>query len=164
MSDSSHSMLIDNQHLGTALAKGFIKSSASSQAFTFVSRTIWSKSDAPPPPPPNHPVVLMRGHGFTTLGTSIEEAVYRAVYAVKNATVQTQALILNNAAGVRNDEGVAPIKFLKDKEINDAWEKNSATVQRPWGLWTAEVENATLYRNEVKFSPGEDDEESGAAS
>ncbi len=35
--------------------------------------------------------VLMRGHGSTVVGASIEQAVYRAVYAEVNARLQTQA-------------------------------------------------------------------------
>src|SRR5215467_3819125 len=39
-------------------------------------------------------VVLMRGHGATMVGTSIPEAVFRAVYATENATIQMQAHVL----------------------------------------------------------------------
>ena len=36
-------------------------------------------------------VVLMRGHGATMVGVSIPEAVFRAVYATENASIQMQA-------------------------------------------------------------------------
>ena len=35
--------------------------------------------------------VLMRGHGSTVVGSSVEQAVYRAVYAEVNAKLQMQA-------------------------------------------------------------------------
>ena len=35
--------------------------------------------------------VLMRGHGSTVVGASLEQAVYRAIYAEVNARLQTQA-------------------------------------------------------------------------
>ena len=34
----------------------------------------------------------MRGHGSTVVGTSIEQAVYRAIYAEVNAKLQLQAV------------------------------------------------------------------------
>src|SRR3989440_10023715 len=36
-------------------------------------------------------VVLMRGHGATMVGNSVPEAVFRAVYATENASIQMQA-------------------------------------------------------------------------
>ena len=42
----------------------------------------------------SHSAVLMRGHGSTVVGTSLEQVVYRAVYAEINARLQSQALAL----------------------------------------------------------------------
>ena len=38
----------------------------------------------------------MRGHGSTVVGTSIEQAVYRAIYAEVNARLQLQATQLGD--------------------------------------------------------------------
>jgi len=38
-----------------------------------------------------HSCVLMRGHGSTVVGTSLEQAVYRAIYAEVNAKLQLAA-------------------------------------------------------------------------
>jgi HCOMODA/2-hydroxy-3-carboxy-muconic semialdehyde decarboxylase len=44
----------------------------------------------------NDSVVLMRGHGFTAVGQSIEEAVFRAVYTARNCEVQSAAMGLGD--------------------------------------------------------------------
>ncbi len=102
----------------------------------------------------------MRGHGFTAIGTSIQEAVFRAIYTQQNAGVQTTALMLRNAQmgaiergkgreerekGVR-DEGV---RWLGDGELGDCKVMGQETVGRPWGLWVREVEANGLYVNEA---------------
>ncbi|MGY2734690.1 class II aldolase/adducin family protein [Sphingomonas sp. UYP23] len=38
------------------------------------------------------PVVLMRGHGYTTAGASVPDAVYRAIYTAHNCQIQRQAM------------------------------------------------------------------------
>ena len=70
--------------------------------------------------------VLMRGHGMTVVGSSIPEAVFRAVYTQANAKLQTLAAQLGG-----------PIEFLSDDEGRRATETNRATIERPWALWKA---------------------------
>jgi ribulose-5-phosphate 4-epimerase/fuculose-1-phosphate aldolase len=94
---------------------------------------------------PKHVVVLMRGHGFTVLGQSIQDSVMRACYAQKNATIQTTALITR--AAEPGPQG--PIKYLSESEIEATEKMASLTGARPWGLWTREVESCGLYRNLV---------------
>lgn len=67
--------------------------------------------------------VLMRGHGSTVVGTSIENAVYRAIYAEVNARLQTQAI------------GLGEINFLTDVESRLAAEVNDTQIVRSWNLW-----------------------------
>jgi ribulose-5-phosphate 4-epimerase/fuculose-1-phosphate aldolase len=68
--------------------------------------------------------VLMRGHGMTVVGDGLPEAVFRAVYAERNAKLQALATQL---------EG--PIEFLSDEEGRRATVSNRGTVERPWELW-----------------------------
>ena len=68
--------------------------------------------------------VLMRGHGMTVVGQSVQEAVFRAIYTELNARVQLQATRL---------EG--PLEFLSDEEGRRAEAANQGTFQRPWELW-----------------------------
>jgi ribulose-5-phosphate 4-epimerase/fuculose-1-phosphate aldolase len=68
--------------------------------------------------------VLMRGHGMTVVGESIQEAVFRAIYTEMNARLQLQAGQL---------EG--PIEFLSDEEGRRSTAANRGTLERPWELW-----------------------------
>jgi HCOMODA/2-hydroxy-3-carboxy-muconic semialdehyde decarboxylase len=69
-------------------------------------------------------VVLMRGHGATMVGESIQEAVFRAVFATENATLQMQAHQL--AIG-------GEIEFLSEEEA--AKSSRGRNVPRSWTLW-----------------------------
>ena len=68
--------------------------------------------------------VLMRGHGMTVVGASVQEAVFRAVYTEMNARLQLQATQL---------EG--PIEFLSDEEGRRSTVANAGTIERPWEVW-----------------------------
>jgi ribulose-5-phosphate 4-epimerase/fuculose-1-phosphate aldolase len=72
----------------------------------------------------SHTCVLMRGHGMTVVGDSVQEAVFRAIYTEMNARLQLQATQL---------EG--PIEFLSDEEGRRSQASNRGTLERPWELW-----------------------------
>ena len=89
----------------------------------------------------------MANHGFTTLGTSIKQAVYRAIYTQVNASVLTNAITLRNAAigaGV-NVEG--EVRYLNAEQTVGSLMMNEASQDRPWGLWVREVEASGLYKS-----------------
>ncbi|MDB5849352.1 MAG: aldolase [Rhodoferax sp.] len=67
--------------------------------------------------------VLMRGHGSTVVGTSLEQAVYRAIYAEINAKLQLAA------------HGLGPITFLNEEEAQLAAAANDTQIPRSWNLW-----------------------------
>jgi HCOMODA/2-hydroxy-3-carboxy-muconic semialdehyde decarboxylase len=73
------------------------------------------------------PVVLMRGHGSTVVGASIEQVVYRAIYAEVNARLQIEATQLG------------PVTYLNAQEARMAAATNDTVVSRPWELWVREV-------------------------
>jgi HCOMODA/2-hydroxy-3-carboxy-muconic semialdehyde decarboxylase len=98
-------LLISSNHLGRALADCFA----------------------------GHDIVLMRGHGSTVAGRSIQQAVYRAIYAELNARYQLQAMQLG-------DE----ITYLTAGESASCVQNIEAQVQRPWDLW---VEQARARRS-----------------
>ncbi len=74
-----------------------------------------------------HNCVLMRGHGSTTVGPSIEVAVYRAIYAEINAKLQIQAAALG------------PINFLTEEEAALAAATAEGQVVRAWDLWRGNI-------------------------
>jgi ribulose-5-phosphate 4-epimerase/fuculose-1-phosphate aldolase len=71
----------------------------------------------------SHTCVLMRGHGSTVVGTSIEQVVYRAIYAEVNAKLQLAA------------HGLGEITFLNEEEAKLASNMNDGQIPRSWNLW-----------------------------
>ena len=71
--------------------------------------------------------VLMRGHGSTVVGESIEQAVYRAVYAEVNARLQIEA------------QQLGEVTYLNPQEARKAAATNDTVLSRPWELWVREV-------------------------
>jgi ribulose-5-phosphate 4-epimerase/fuculose-1-phosphate aldolase len=69
------------------------------------------------------PMVLMRGHGATMVGTSIPQVVYRGIYAALNATLQMEAMRLGE-----------PL-FLAHEEAQKAEATNDRGMGRTWALW-----------------------------
>ena len=92
-------MLISNGKLGAALAT-----------------TLGSRS-----------TVLMRGHGSTVVGASLEQAVYRAVYAEVNAKLQIQAMSLGE------------VTYLNEREAAKAAAINDTQLARVWELWQRNI-------------------------
>jgi len=75
--------------------------------------------------------VLMRGHGSTVVGTSLEQAVYRAIYAETNARLQAQALQLG------------AVTYLNETEAALAAATNDGQVVRTWALWARRASDRT---------------------
>ncbi|SEK00228.1 HCOMODA/2-hydroxy-3-carboxy-muconic semialdehyde decarboxylase [Sphingobium sp. AP50] len=72
-------------------------------------------------------IVLMRSHGFTAVGASVEQAVYRAIYTMKNCEIELSARALGE-----------PI-FLSSGEA-EACERTIGTqTHRAWELWLNQV-------------------------
>ena len=97
---------------------------------------------------PDHAVVLMRGHGFTTQGESIMEAVQRAIYTQQNASIQTTSLITRAAHfGVGSDTSEEGIHYLSQEETEGSTVMTKWSAARPWRLWLREVEAQGMYVN-----------------
>ena len=75
----------------------------------------------------DHPTVLMRGHGSTTVGRNLPEAVFRAVYTEVNARLQAESMRMGE------------ITFLSDKEALRSSASNAGQIARAWELWSREV-------------------------
>ena len=91
----------------------------------------------------HHHCVLMRGHGSTTVGPSIELAVYRAIYAEVNAKLQLQAAALG------------PVNFLNEQEAMLAAAATEGQIVRAWDLWRAGVDSlaSPLPKHDIEESP-----------
>ena len=73
-------------------------------------------------------VVLMRGHGSPVVGSSLPEAVFRAVYLEANARIQSDALVLGT------------VTALTAAEARNSAEANAGQINRAWTLWCGEVD------------------------
>jgi len=73
------------------------------------------------------PMVLMRGHGATMVGGSIQQAVYRAIYAAMTATLQMQAQLMGE------------VEFLAPEEAHLASAQGDSTYHRHWALWEKRI-------------------------
>ena len=67
--------------------------------------------------------VLMRGHGSTVVGTSLQQAVYRAIYAEVNAKLQLSTQALGE-----------PV-YLNPNEAQLSSDMNDGQIPRSWDLW-----------------------------
>ena len=73
-------------------------------------------------------VVLMRGHGVTVAGPTLQEAVYRGVYVDVNARLQLEAI------------GLGAVNYLTEAEGRAAATTNASQIGRAWDLWKMKVE------------------------
>lgn len=71
--------------------------------------------------------VLMRGHGSTSVGRNLPEAVYNAIYAETNARIQTTAMALG------------PVTFLSAEEAAATSGGGPIVVERTWNHWKSEI-------------------------
>lgn len=99
-------MLISNSALGASLAKSLANCSC----------------------------VLMRGHGSTTVGNSVEQVVYRAIYAEVNAKLQMQAMAMVGPGAQGS------ITFLTETEAHLAAGANDTQIDRSWNLWRGRID------------------------
>ncbi|KAL8288521.1 hypothetical protein RB597_000577 [Gaeumannomyces tritici] len=94
---------------------------------------------------PARAVVVQRGHGFVSWGSTLEQAVYRAVYTHENARLQLQAESLARGAA----DG-AWVRFLDRAEAADSGDMNDAAAARCWQDWAAEARASAQFRNDVE--------------
>ena len=74
-------------------------------------------------------VALMRGHGMVVAASSLSLAVYRAVYTMVDAKLETDAISLGG-----------PVTFLEPAEAESADKMLDQVHLRAWELWKREAE------------------------
>jgi len=117
-------MLVSNTRFGAALAKCFGDSTGQEKTN----------------------VVLMRGHGFTTMAPTIQDCVVRAYYTQENARIQSTAMTLRAGyfAGGSSAQ-IAEMRYLSGSERNGTKDLSLGSAMRPWTMWVREVEAHPLY-------------------
>ncbi len=68
-------------------------------------------------------VVLMRGHGYTVAGANVPEAVFQAIYTMKNCEIELAARVLGEPT------------FLSDGEAEASARTLGVATERAWELW-----------------------------
>jgi len=89
----------------------------------------------------DRPVVLQHKHGFTTFGTSVEQAIYRAIYTQSNCKLLAQAITF--AGG---DAG--KVSYLEEEEAGACKVMNEKCQDKSFRLWLREVQVNPLYESE----------------
>jgi len=75
------------------------------------------------------PAVLMRGHGSTVVGSTLRQAVFRAVYTEVGARLQMDAMRLG------------PVTYLTEEETVGTTRTISTQYDRSWFLWLKAARN-----------------------
>ncbi|WP_437688976.1 class II aldolase/adducin family protein [Sorangium sp. So ce176] len=75
-------------------------------------------------------MVLMRGHGATLVGSSLQEAVFRATYATINAQLQPIAMLLGDPT------------YLAPEEATQADSLHRRVLNRSWEFWKGKLGDA----------------------
>lgn len=78
------------------------------------------------------PAVLMRGHGSTMVGSSLRQAVFRAVYTEVGARLQMEAMRLG------------PVTYLTEEETVGTTKTISTQYDRSWFLWLKAARNSVM--------------------
>ena len=79
-----------------------------------------------------HWTVLMRHHGATVVGRTLEEVAFRAIYTVRNAALQIHAHLLGNVAPLTRDE----TRLAADHNLGHG------PVMRAWEYWNMRLDKA----------------------
>lgn len=86
-------------------------------------------------------VVLQHKHGFTCIGESIQQAIYRAIYMQKNCALLKDAIDI--AAG-----DATAIQYLDNEEAEACAKMNVLTQDKAFRLWLREVQVNPVYEND----------------
>src|ERR1700756_2534014 len=78
------------------------------------------------------PAVLMRGHGSTVVGSSLRQAVFRAVYTEVGVRLQMEAMRLG------------PVTYLTKEETVGTTKTISTQYDRSWFLWLKAAERRSM--------------------
>ena len=128
--NDTQNMLINNLRLGSFLA----------DAFSTAAHNVTKNNTEP-----DYNLVLQRGHGFATVATSIEQAVYRAIYTTWNAEVLATGVEVQETIG----QSPSSLKYLTAREATDCEPMNDSGLKKDWPLWVAQTFADPLYHNDL---------------
>jgi ribulose-5-phosphate 4-epimerase/fuculose-1-phosphate aldolase len=80
----------------------------------------------------SHPMVLMRRHGVTVIGTSVRDCVYRAIQTCRNADFQVRALSIGSVAALSPGETTLAGNITG----------TTTALGRSWDYWARQIAKA----------------------
>jgi len=99
-------------------------------------------------------IVLMRRHGATTAGTTLEELTFRTIYTARNAAVQIQAHGLGHVSPLTAAETELAGEYnLRPGPVARAWEYWSVRLDKAEGTWSPPKPKAAASRSRRRKSP-----------
>ena len=129
--NDTQNMLVNSLRLGSFLA----------DAFSTAAHNITKNNTEP-----DYNLVLQRAHGFATVATSIEQAVYRAIYTSWNAEVLATGVEVQETIG----KPPSSLKYLTAREAKDCEPADdSGAFVKSWPLWVAQTQADPLYHNDL---------------
>ena len=96
-------------------------------------------------------IVLMRRHGATVAGKSLEELTFRTIYTARNAAMQIQAHGLGHVSPLNaNETELAGEYNLRPGPVARAWEYWSVRLDKVEGTWRKPKAKATKTKQKTK--------------
>jgi HCOMODA/2-hydroxy-3-carboxy-muconic semialdehyde decarboxylase len=96
-------------------------------------------------------IVLMRRHGATVAGKTLEELTFRTIYTARNAAMQIQAYGLGHVSPLNaNETSLAGEYNLRPGPVARAWEYWSVRLDKAEGNWRAPKAKAAAKKRPVK--------------
>jgi ribulose-5-phosphate 4-epimerase/fuculose-1-phosphate aldolase len=96
-------------------------------------------------------IVLMRRHGATVAGRTLEELTFRTIYSARNAALQIQAHALGQVSPLNAEETRLAGEFnLQPGPVMRAWEYWSVRLDKAEGNWRPAKRNASRSRRARK--------------
>jgi ribulose-5-phosphate 4-epimerase/fuculose-1-phosphate aldolase len=88
-------------------------------------------------------IVLMRRHGATVAGTTLEELTFRTIYTARNAALQIQAHALSHVSPLNLAETRLAGEYnLRPGPVARAWEYWNVRLDKAEGTWRAQKAKA----------------------
>jgi ribulose-5-phosphate 4-epimerase/fuculose-1-phosphate aldolase len=99
-------------------------------------------------------IVLMRRHGATVAGRTLEELTFRTIYVARNAALQIQAHMLGHVSPLNAEETeLAGHYNLQPGPVARAWEYWSVRLDKAEGAWRPAKANIAQKPNAKKKKP-----------
>lgn len=84
-----------------------------------------------------HAMVLMRRHGATVVGTSLQNCMFRSIYGCVNAEIQSRSMAMGTIAPLTQGEAELSGAHSGGRPAGRAWDYWAMRLQKAEGVWPA---------------------------